>query len=191
MRWLLRLDDNVASGLMHNGVSPSAAESLNEAFARNVSGQLHATDNTSSRTRWRRTRSGRGWSKKNAAVASTTFLRSSSQVSPSAKMSEILVWLRLRLLVGMNKLFYGDNLTVLRGCMDDESVDLVYLDPPFNSQATYNVLFKSTAGEQSRAQIEAFDVRRAELFDRAVRQGSSCLCGVFCRAEISTRPNMQ
>ena len=57
----------------------------------------------------------------------------------------------------MNKLYYGDNLTVLRGCIDDESVDLVYLDPPFNSQANYNVLFRSTAGEKSRAQIEAFD----------------------------------
>ena len=57
----------------------------------------------------------------------------------------------------MNRLYYGDNLTVLRGCVDDESVDLVYLDPPFNSQATYNVLFRSTAGEKSRAQIEAFE----------------------------------
>ena len=57
----------------------------------------------------------------------------------------------------MNRLYYGDNLTVLRGCIDDESVDLVYLDPPFNSQANYNVLFRSTAGERSRAQIEAFD----------------------------------
>jgi adenine specific DNA methylase Mod len=57
----------------------------------------------------------------------------------------------------MNRLYYGDNLTVLRGVIDDESVDLVYLDPPFNSQATYNVLFRSTAGEQSRAQIEAFE----------------------------------
>ena len=57
----------------------------------------------------------------------------------------------------MNRLFYGDNLTVLRNAIDDESVDLIYLDPPFNSQATYNVLFRSTAGEQSRAQIEAFD----------------------------------
>src|ERR1035438_3004268 len=55
----------------------------------------------------------------------------------------------------MNRLYYGDNLTVLRGTIDDESVDLVYLDPPFNSQATYNVLFKSTAGEKSHAQIEA------------------------------------
>jgi len=57
----------------------------------------------------------------------------------------------------MNKLYYGDNLTVLRNTIDDESVDLIYLDPPFNSQATYNVLFRSTSGEQSRAQIEAFD----------------------------------
>ncbi len=56
----------------------------------------------------------------------------------------------------MNRLYYGDNLTVLRGCIGDESVDLIYLDPPFNSQAIYNVLFKSTAGEESRAQIEAF-----------------------------------
>jgi site-specific DNA-methyltransferase (adenine-specific) len=56
-----------------------------------------------------------------------------------------------------NQLFYGDNLTVLRGSFSDESVDLVYLDPPFNSQATYNVLFKSTAGEKSKAQIEAFE----------------------------------
>src|ERR1017187_8291634 len=57
----------------------------------------------------------------------------------------------------MNRLYYGDNLTVLRGVFNDESVDLIYLDPPFNSQATYNVLFRSTAGEQSRAQIEAFE----------------------------------
>jgi site-specific DNA-methyltransferase (adenine-specific) len=57
----------------------------------------------------------------------------------------------------MNRLYYGDNLTVLRNCIDDESVDLIYLDPPFNSQATYNLLFRSTAGEKSRAQIEAFE----------------------------------
>jgi site-specific DNA-methyltransferase (adenine-specific) len=40
-----------------------------------------------------------------------------------------------------NKLFYGDNLDVLRTHIADESVDLIYLDPPFNSNATYNVLF--------------------------------------------------
>lgn len=56
-----------------------------------------------------------------------------------------------------NKLFYGDNLTVLRESIADESVDLIYLDPPFNSNASYNVLFKAPSGEQSQAQIEAFD----------------------------------
>ena len=56
-----------------------------------------------------------------------------------------------------NKLYYGDNLRVLRESIADESVDLVYLDPPFNSNATYNALFKSPAGEASQAQIEAFD----------------------------------
>ena len=57
----------------------------------------------------------------------------------------------------MNKLYYGDNLTVLRGCIDDESVGLIYLDPPFNSRQDYNVLFRGTSGEESRAQIQAFD----------------------------------
>jgi DNA modification methylase len=56
-----------------------------------------------------------------------------------------------------NILYYGDNLPVLREIVTDESVDLVYLDPPFNSQATYNVLFKAPTGEQSHAQIEAFE----------------------------------
>ncbi len=57
----------------------------------------------------------------------------------------------------MNKLFYGDNLAVLREHVRNESVDLVYLDPPFNSAASYNVLFRSPSGEQSQAQIEAFE----------------------------------
>jgi site-specific DNA-methyltransferase (adenine-specific) len=57
----------------------------------------------------------------------------------------------------MNKLFYGDNLDILRDYVVDGSVDLVYLDPPFNSNATYNVLFRAPTGEQSQAQIEAFD----------------------------------
>ena len=56
-----------------------------------------------------------------------------------------------------NKLFYGDNLAVMREHIADESVDLVYLDPPFNSNATYNVLFKAPDGHGSQAQIEAFD----------------------------------
>ena len=56
-----------------------------------------------------------------------------------------------------NTLFYGDNLAVLREHVADESVDLVYLDPPFNSNATYNVLFRAPEGHRSQAQIEAFD----------------------------------
>ena len=58
---------------------------------------------------------------------------------------------------GMNHLYYGDNLKVLREHIRDETVDLIYLDPPFNSNASYNVLFKSPTGDQSAAQIEAFD----------------------------------
>lgn len=56
-----------------------------------------------------------------------------------------------------NGLYYGDNLTVLREAIADESVDLIYLDPPFNSNATYNVLFKGQAGKGAHAQIEAFE----------------------------------
>ena len=57
----------------------------------------------------------------------------------------------------MNHLYYGDNLAVLRDSIRDASVDLIYLDPPFNSNASYNVLFKGPTGSSSAAQIEAFD----------------------------------
>lgn len=57
----------------------------------------------------------------------------------------------------MNHLYYGDNLGVLRDSIASESVDLIYLDPPFNSNASYNVLFKGASGAGSAAQIEAFD----------------------------------
>ena len=56
-----------------------------------------------------------------------------------------------------NKLYFGDNLGILREQVKDESIDLVYLDPPFNSNTTYNVLFAEKSGEQSAAQITAFD----------------------------------
>jgi 16S rRNA G966 N2-methylase RsmD len=55
-----------------------------------------------------------------------------------------------------NLLYYGDNLDVLRQHMKDESVDLVYLDPPFNSNASYNVLF-AEHGAKSASQIHAFE----------------------------------
>jgi len=56
-----------------------------------------------------------------------------------------------------NRLYFGDNLAVLQEHVPDESVDLVYLDPPFNSAATYNVLFKEATGRESSAQITAFE----------------------------------
>ena len=54
-------------------------------------------------------------------------------------------------------LFYGDNLAVLRERIPDACVDLVYLDPPFNSNASYGVLFRDESGRPSGEQIEAFD----------------------------------
>ena len=56
----------------------------------------------------------------------------------------------------MNLLYYGDNLDVLRRHVDSESVDLVYLDPPFNSNASYNVLFAEHDGTRAASQIKAF-----------------------------------
>ncbi len=56
-----------------------------------------------------------------------------------------------------NYLYYGDNLDVLRESIQTESVDLVYLDPPFNSNRSYNVLFQQRSGADAQAQIEAFD----------------------------------
>jgi len=76
-----------------------------------------------------------------------------------------------------NHLFYGDNLQVLREHVETESVDLVYLDPPFNSARGYNVLFEQRDGTRSAAQIRAFtdtwhwDAAAAESFHDAVSQG--------------------
>ncbi len=56
-----------------------------------------------------------------------------------------------------NKLYFGDNLDILREHVASESVDLIYLDPPFNSNATYNVLFQEKSGEMAAAQITAFE----------------------------------
>lgn len=78
-----------------------------------------------------------------------------------------------------NALFYGDNLDILRNYISDESVDLVYLDPPFNSNATYNVLFKAPGGESSQSQIEAFDdtwhwnESAEKAFDEVMSSGNS------------------
>jgi site-specific DNA-methyltransferase (adenine-specific) len=86
---------------------------------------------------------------------------------------------RMAKMFDRNTLYYGDNLAILREHVADESVDLVYLDPPFNSNANYNVLFKAPGGEQSAAQIEAFEDTwhwndKAEFaFDEVMRSGNS------------------
>ena len=60
-------------------------------------------------------------------------------------------------LISENTLFYGDNLPILREHIPDESVDLIYLDPPFNSNRSYNVLFRDESGHDSESQLVAFD----------------------------------
>lgn len=78
-----------------------------------------------------------------------------------------------------NQLFYGDNLAVLRAHVADASVDLIYLDPPFNSNATYNILFKSPTGASADAQIAAFEDSwhwndtAESAFDEVARSGNT------------------
>lgn len=70
-----------------------------------------------------------------------------------------------------NILYYGDNLDILRRYIGDETVDLVYLDPPFDSNQNYNVLFAEQDGSCAAAQIKAFgDTWR---WDRAACQWKS------------------
>ncbi|MGI9071717.1 MAG: modification methylase [Bryobacteraceae bacterium] len=81
----------------------------------------------------------------------------------------------------MNQLYYGDNLQILRDRdnFPNESVDLIYLDPPFNSNANYNVLLRSPSGEQSHAQIEAFEDtwhwtdEAEQAFDEVMHSGNA------------------
>lgn len=78
-----------------------------------------------------------------------------------------------------NTLFYGDNLDVLKQHIKDEVVDLVYLDPPFNSNADYNVLFAEQDGSRAAAQIKAFgdtwrwDQSAAWVFNELIERGPS------------------
>jgi len=78
----------------------------------------------------------------------------------------------------LNRLYYGDNLHVLREHFKDDSADLIYLDPPFNSQASYNVLYREPTGQQSKAQVEAFldtwhwNDSAEQSFDEVIRSGT-------------------
>ena len=56
-----------------------------------------------------------------------------------------------------NRLYFGDNLEILRDRIADESVDLIYLDPPFNSKKDYNLIFADASGERSTSQVQAFE----------------------------------
>jgi site-specific DNA-methyltransferase (adenine-specific) len=76
-----------------------------------------------------------------------------------------------------NTLYYGDNLDVLRRYIKDESIDLIYLDPPFNSNQDYNVLFAEQNGSRSHAQIKAFedtwhwDIVAEKAYEEIVEKG--------------------
>uniref|UniRef100_UPI004056C43C DNA methyltransferase n=1 Tax=Candidatus Electronema sp. TaxID=2698783 RepID=UPI004056C43C len=78
-----------------------------------------------------------------------------------------------------NRLYYGDNLKILQEYIPTESVDLIYLDPPFNSNRSYNVLFKDESGRDSEAQLTAFedtwhwDMAAAEIYKEIVTSTST------------------
>ena len=84
-----------------------------------------------------------------------------------------------------DRLFYGDNLDILRDCIADETVDLIYLDPPFNSNASYNILFHEANGRQSPAQIRVFedtwhwDQAAETAFSEIVARGSGKVVDVI------------
>ena len=89
-----------------------------------------------------------------------------------------------------NALYYGDNLDILRRYVQDESVDLVYLDPPFNSNQTYNILFREKDGSQSASQIKAFgdtwqwDEAAALSYEETVETGGHVADAMIAFREI-------
>lgn len=78
----------------------------------------------------------------------------------------------------MNHLYYGDNLDILRRFIKDESVDLIYLDPPFNSKRDYNAVFTGKGGQKAAAQVQAFedtwrwDESAARAYEEVVVKGT-------------------
>lgn len=94
-----------------------------------------------------------------------------------------------------NKLYFGDNLDILRKHIADESIDLIYLDPPFNSNATYNVLFEEKSGEKSAAQIIAFDdtwhwgLESEKAFREVITRGPDKLAALIDALRSCLGPN--
>ena len=94
-----------------------------------------------------------------------------------------------------NKLYFSDNLKVLREQISVASIDLIYLDPPFNSNATYNMLFKEPSGEKSAAQIAAFEdtwkwgPEAEEAFDEALLAGPPDLAELLKALRRVLRPS--
>lgn len=85
----------------------------------------------------------------------------------------------------MPTLYYGDNLGVMREHLKDACVDLIYLDPPFNSKRDYNVLFKSPKGEAAEAQITAFEdtwhwnIQAQDEFEQLLKQANTDLAEIM------------
>src|SRR4051812_12478565 len=85
-----------------------------------------------------------------------------------------------------NLLYYGDNLRVLQERVTSESIDLIYLDPPFNSNQDYNVLFREYDGARAAAQIKAFtdtwewNEEAAVAYALLVETGPTRLAQILC-----------
>ena len=96
----------------------------------------------------------------------------------------------------LNQLFYGDNLAVLRDHIADQSVDLIYLDPPFNSRQDYNVLFAEKDGARSASQITAFkdtwewNEEAARSYEQVVEAGGRVAEAMRAFRTLLGRPNM-
>ncbi len=97
--------------------------------------------------------------------------------------------------ITQNTLFYGDNLKILREYIPSESVDLIYLDPPFNSSRNYNVLFKDESGTDSEAQITAFEdtwhwnLATQETYNELVTQTSDHVSKLIASLKDFIGPN--
>ena len=94
-----------------------------------------------------------------------------------------------------NQLYYGDNLDVLRRYVRDETVDLIYLDPPFNSRQEYSVLFAEKDGSRSSSQVRAFEdtwewnLDSRQAYEEIVEAGGRVACSlIYCGNHFAPHP---